>query len=210
MLDKAAGHSSYHLKSWALILLQKLFLSSFRQVLVMPLWRCLQRHQSPCGLRWRSFPTATELGGTGPRLHHPPWAHMLFVTRPFEIKNRSCKAHKSGSLQIKADIIFSLLFSIFPSLSFFLFKYFATGSVLERGSKPSQCQGGSQLMEEQSMCLAVLLDLKSTLMIFGKSVETVFRNQFNFHLRSPLSLPENDVLKQDQLHLYSCQFSHES
>lgn len=65
-------------------------------------------------------------------------------------------------------------------------------------------------MEEQSMWLAVLLGLNSTLMIFGKSVETVFRNQFNFHLRSPLSLPENDVLKQDQLHLYSCQFSHES
>lgn len=45
---------------------------------------------------------------------------------------------------------------------------------------------------------------------FCKSVETVFRNQFHFHQRYPLSLPKNVALKQDQLELYSFQFSHES
>lgn len=78
-------------------------------------------------------------------------AQMLIVTRQFEIKNMSCKAHKSRCLQIKDDIIFSLLFSIFPSLSLFLFEHFATGSVSERDSKPDRCQGGSKLMEEQRM-----------------------------------------------------------
>lgn len=148
-------------------------------------------------VQWGTFPHHhTKLSGTGPSFHSPPRAQVLIATRHFEIKNVSSKAHKSRLLQTKDDIIFSLLFSILPSLSFFVFKHFATSWVLERGSKPNQCQGGSihGSSWKSTVCgWQCFLIWTQFWEIFGMSVETVFRNQFDFHLWYPLSLPENDV-----------------
>lgn len=65
-------------------------------------------------------------------------------------------------------------------------------------------------MKAEYMAGNTTLSELNFVIFFHKSVEPIFRNQFHFHQRYRLSLPKHVALKQDQLELYSFQYSNES